>query len=183
MGAADLIEQTPEGCSSPACAARRSFETTISMSRSSFMKNTALITRAITSATSHFVPEFEEGRFLILAGRRWQILDIDHERKSITVRPSPGGRVPGFHGDQGVDIHPRVREVMKALLTRAGFAGLPRHESARDAAPSSVDRSRFGLAHKRLPSGWSRRDLVHLDWLSYPANAFRLSESSSADSR
>jgi ATP-dependent helicase Lhr and Lhr-like helicase len=63
-----------------------------------------------------FVPEFEEDRFLILAGRRWQILDIDHDRKTITVRPSPGGRVPGFHSTSGRDIHPRVREVMKALL-------------------------------------------------------------------
>ena len=66
-----------------------------------------------------FVPEFQEGKFLILAGRRWQILDIDHERKAITVQPSPGGRVPGFHSDPGQDIHPRVREMMKALLERA----------------------------------------------------------------
>ena len=62
-----------------------------------------------------FVPEFEEDRFLILAGRRWQILDIDHDRKAITVEPSPGGRVPVFTPDRADDIHPRVREVMKAF--------------------------------------------------------------------
>ena len=70
-----------------------------------------------------FVVEFEEGKFLILAGRRWLILDIDHERKAIAVRPSPGGRVPHFHLQQGQDIRPRVREMMKALLERPDVPG------------------------------------------------------------
>jgi Helicase conserved C-terminal domain len=69
-----------------------------------------------------FVPEFQEGKFLILAGRRWQILHIDHERMAITVQPSPGRRVPGFHGERGQDIHPRVRQAMKDLLKRADLA-------------------------------------------------------------
>ena len=66
-----------------------------------------------------FVPEFQEGKFLIFAGRRSQILHIDHERMAITVQPSPGGRVPGFHSERGQDIHPRVRQAMRALLERA----------------------------------------------------------------
>jgi ATP-dependent Lhr-like helicase len=63
-----------------------------------------------------YVPELEEEHFLILAGRRWQILDIDHERKTISVKPSPGGRAPDFHSRQGIEIHPRVRAAMKSLL-------------------------------------------------------------------
>jgi ATP-dependent helicase Lhr and Lhr-like helicase len=64
-------------------------------------------------------PAFEAGQFLILAGRRWKVIDVDHERKVLTVEPSPGGRIPFFSPDVGNDIHPRVRERMRALLERA----------------------------------------------------------------
>lgn len=54
--------------------------------------------------------------FLILAGRRWRILDIDEQRKDILVEPAKGGRLPYFRSEGGADIHPHVRATMRQVL-------------------------------------------------------------------
>jgi ATP-dependent Lhr-like helicase len=54
--------------------------------------------------------------FLILAGRRWKVVDVDQRRLEILVEPSKGGRLPFFFGGAGADIHPRVRAQMKDTL-------------------------------------------------------------------
>jgi ATP-dependent Lhr-like helicase len=54
--------------------------------------------------------------FLILAGRRWKVVDVDPRRLEILVEPSKGGRLPFFFGGAGADIHPRVRAQMKDSL-------------------------------------------------------------------
>jgi ATP-dependent helicase Lhr and Lhr-like helicase len=123
MGAADLIEQAPDGLINTGLRGEK-----ILRNHDFYVAFIVHEEYRVSHAGHHvgniaFLPEHEEGKFLILAGRRWQIFDIDHERKSITVRPSPGGRVPGFHGDRGVDIHPRVREMMKTLLTQPDLPG------------------------------------------------------------
>jgi ATP-dependent helicase Lhr and Lhr-like helicase len=116
MGAADLIEQTPDGLLNTGILGEK-----IVGHHDFYVAFIVHEEYRVNHANHHigniaFDPGFEEERFLILAGRRWQIMDIDHDRKTIAVRPSPGGRVPGFHSAQARDIHPRVREVMKALL-------------------------------------------------------------------
>jgi ATP-dependent Lhr-like helicase len=63
-------------------------------------------------------PDLGVDGYLILAGRRWKILQVDQGRKEILVEPSPGGRPPVFSGLAGHDIHPRVRETMRSLLSR-----------------------------------------------------------------
>jgi ATP-dependent helicase Lhr and Lhr-like helicase len=116
MGTADLIEQTPEGL---LITGLRGEEIVI---RHDFYVAFIVYEEYRVSHAGHhvgnisFAPEFEEDQFLILAGRRWRILDIDHDRRTIAVEPAPGGRVPGFRSATGRDIHPRVRQVMKALL-------------------------------------------------------------------
>ena len=183
MGAADLIEQTPEGLLITGLRGEK-----IVRSHDFYVAFIVHEEYRVNHAGHHigniaFVPEFEEGKFLILAGRRWQILDIDHERKAITVQPSPGGRVPGFHSERGQDIHPRVREMMKALLKRADLADVPRHESTRNAAPSSVDRPGFGVTHEPI----SFRTVPTRSGSPGPGLVFRerfpVSENPSADSR
>ncbi len=61
-------------------------------------------------------PLLQENPFIILAGRRWKVLDVDHDRRSILVEPSPGGRRPSFLPSHSGEIHTRVREMMRALL-------------------------------------------------------------------
>ena len=62
------------------------------------------------------VPDLETENFLILAGRRWKILQFDFKRKEILVEPSKGGRLPKFFSTPGPDIHPKVRKKMKEIL-------------------------------------------------------------------
>ena len=63
-------------------------------------------------------PEFKVDGFLILAGRRWRILDLDHERKAIAVQPFAPAECLGLSLTVG-RIHPRVRQMMKSLLEGA----------------------------------------------------------------
>ncbi len=72
--------------------------------------------RHVGNVTS--APDIGVDGYIILAGRRWKILQVDPDRMEILVEPSPGGRTPAFSGRSGSDIHPRVREMMRSLLFR-----------------------------------------------------------------
>jgi len=54
--------------------------------------------------------------YLILAGRRWKIIEVDPEKREILVEPAQGGRLPFFSGKASADIHPHVRAEMLAAL-------------------------------------------------------------------
>ena len=118
MGSADLIEQTPEGLLIAGLLGEK-----IVRSHDFYVAFTVHEEYRVSHGGHHVgniavSPEFKVDGFLILAGRRWRILDLDHERKAITVQPSPAGRVPLFEPDGGQEIHPRVRQMMKSLLER-----------------------------------------------------------------
>jgi ATP-dependent Lhr-like helicase len=42
---------------------------------------------------------FTPGEMLMLAGRRWRIVEVDSERRELSVRPARGGNPPVFGGD------------------------------------------------------------------------------------
>ena len=52
--------------------------------------------------------------FLIFAGRRWRIVDVNEERHEVDLEPAPGG-VPPIFGGSGAMIHDRVREEMRRV--------------------------------------------------------------------
>jgi ATP-dependent Lhr-like helicase len=52
---------------------------------------------------------------IIFAGRRWHVIDIDAETKTISVRPDPGGAPPMFEAG-GSMVHDRVRQEMRSIL-------------------------------------------------------------------
>ena len=119
MGSADLIEQTPEGLLIAGLLGEK-----IVRGHDFYVAFTVHEEYRVSHGGHHVgniavSPEFKVDGFLILAGRRWRILDLDHERKAIAVQPSPAGRVPRFEPDGGQEIHPRVRQMMKSLLERA----------------------------------------------------------------
>ncbi|TAJ44293.1 DEAD/DEAH box helicase [Methanofollis fontis] len=58
----------------------------------------------------------ENQEYLILAGRRWEVLMVDLDRKEMSVQPSKGGKVPYFPGKGATDIHPMVHQKMHAML-------------------------------------------------------------------
>jgi ATP-dependent Lhr-like helicase len=58
----------------------------------------------------------ESDQYLILAGRRWKIIQVYLNNKEILVEPAAGGRLPSFEGGIGADMHARVREKMREVL-------------------------------------------------------------------
>jgi len=63
-----------------------------------------------------YTPGLEERKYLILAGKRWEIESIDFQKKEILVIPSRAAKVPKFKGASFSDIHPRIREKMRDIL-------------------------------------------------------------------
>ena len=55
------------------------------------------------------------GLYVIFGGRRWEVLEVDQERKTVDLKPAQGGRLPAFEGGRGAPVHERVRKEMLAL--------------------------------------------------------------------
>jgi ATP-dependent Lhr-like helicase len=60
------------------------------------------------------LPQIDDN--FLLAGRRWQAVQIDDNQKQITVRPASGRKALKFLGEGG-EIHRRIRQEMKKVLT------------------------------------------------------------------
>jgi ATP-dependent helicase Lhr and Lhr-like helicase len=56
-----------------------------------------------------------EGSFLIFAGRRWRVINVDEKSHVIDVAPAAGGRVPIFDSGSRGNVHDRVRREMFAV--------------------------------------------------------------------
>ena len=99
MGTADLIEQTPEGLLITGLLGEK-----IVGHHDFYIAFIVHEEYRVTHAGHHignvaFVAEIEEEKFLILAGRRWQILDIDHDRKRSPSSPHQAVACPTFAPD------------------------------------------------------------------------------------
>lgn len=63
------------------------------------------------SATSMLTPE----QYIIFAGRRWQVEDIDSDAKVVRVTPAAGGTPPSFDGMGGEEISDKLVEEMRIV--------------------------------------------------------------------
>ena len=54
------------------------------------------------------------GQLIIFAGKRWEVLGINSDKKIITLKRSTGGRPPKFGGD-GQSVHDMVRQEMRRV--------------------------------------------------------------------
>ena len=95
-----LLEQAPDGTLLPGPAGERLLESrdifAVFMSPEEY-KVVAEGGRAIgqVPGTNPFSP----GQMLILAGRRWRVIEVNGQRRELTVRPAHGGVPPSFGGD------------------------------------------------------------------------------------
>ena len=55
------------------------------------------------------------GDALIFAGRRWRIIDIDHDKLRVELVGASAGKLPKM-GGSGMPVHDRIREEMRAVL-------------------------------------------------------------------
>lgn len=116
MKEADLIEQTPEnliilGLKGEEVVKSIDFYAVFQTSTDLDVINNG---RRIGSIAH--TPGLEGRKYLILAGKRWEILNVDYKKKEVLVNPSRGAKVPKFYGSALPDIHPKIVEKMKEIL-------------------------------------------------------------------
>lgn len=90
-----------------------------------------LITRGRTIGSIPITSPLSPGMALIFAGRRWRVLGVDEERRTIELEPARGGRPPRFVGG-GPLVDDRVRREMLSVY-------------ASDDAPSYLDQAATAL--------------------------------------
>jgi len=56
---------------------------------------------------------------MILAGRRWKVIDVDERQEVVYVVPASGSKSAPFGGGKGV-LHPRIVEEMRTVLASSG---------------------------------------------------------------
>lgn len=99
---------------------------------------------------------YKKDDHLLFAGRRWRIVEADHDRLELHVVPARGWKRPRFGGGIG-DVHPRVRQKTRQILAEGGtFAYLDLGaqsllNDARHAASTSqlLDRALVPLGPRR----------------------------------
>lgn len=109
-----------------------------------------LMTAGTNLGTLPIVSPITEGSFLIFAGRRWRVVDVDQEKRVIDLTPAGGGRVPIFDSGPRGAVHDRVRREMLATYTTddvpryldAGASDLL-HEGRENFARYALDRTAF----------------------------------------
>ncbi len=105
--------------------------------------------RLIGLVSAEHVPQ--PGDHILLAARRWQVLEVDNQREEIVVQPAGGRRLPRFPCSRKVYIDPRIRQKMKEVLLS-------------DAMPAYVDTTaRRLLSEARqvaIQAGLNRSDLI-----------------------
>lgn len=58
---------------------------------------------------------YQAGNYMLLGGRRWEIIDVDEQQMKITVRSARGKKLVQWHGIGGY-VHRKIREVMRHIL-------------------------------------------------------------------
>ncbi|MFK5915341.1 MAG: DEAD/DEAH box helicase [Woeseiaceae bacterium] len=89
------------------------------------------------------------GEHIIFAGQRWEVLDVDPEKKFISLKHAKGGVPPKFDGG-GLSIHDMVRKEMRSIYLNKS---VPPYldEKARDLFNEAMDSfESLGLEHNNF---------------------------------
>ena len=116
LGAKDLIEQTPEGDLILGIAGERIVRSKDFYSAFASSEDMQVYFGGRLIGQVSAPPGIGGDGYLILAGRRWKVIEVDASKREILVEPAKGGRLPYFTGTSGADIHPKVRAEMLAQL-------------------------------------------------------------------
>jgi len=116
MGSADLIEQDERDVLILGLEGERIVNNFEFYSAFTTPKEFSVVHKGGKIGSIQSAPDLETREFLILAGRRWEILSIDFKRCEIFVEPSKGGKVPKYFGSGGAEIYPRIREKMREIV-------------------------------------------------------------------
>ena len=116
MGAADLVEQSPEGPLILGLVGERIVRTFDFYSAFMAAEEYGVLHNGRTIGSVSAMSGLDADTYLVLAGRRWRILEVWEKDKEILVEPASGARLPNFEGGLGADIHAAVRAKMRDVL-------------------------------------------------------------------
>jgi ATP-dependent Lhr-like helicase len=109
MAQQTLIEQAPDGtlmCGSTGERLSSNYDFySVFVTQEEF----ALIAKGKTLGTLSVVNVLGPDDYVIFAGRRWKVCEVDDRGKRIMVEPAPSGRVPKFEGE-AAPIHDRLAQ-------------------------------------------------------------------------
>jgi ATP-dependent Lhr-like helicase len=162
LGRADLVEQTPEGDLILGLVGERIVRSVDFYSAFVTPEEYKVVCSGHSIGTVTMDPGMAADGFLILAGRRWRIVELDSDRQEILVEPAKGGRLPYFQGSGGGDVHPRVREKMREVL---GAATLPSYLNPK--AAEILHQARATSKELGLPGEVFVRDGVDTWWFTW----------------
>jgi ATP-dependent Lhr-like helicase len=102
------------------------------------------------------------GQFMVLAGRRWRVLEVDVSRKEILVAPASGGNPPRFAGDPRPPSDAVVAE-MRQVYEAVDVPPFLDEQAINLLADARTTFDRLGLRHSRV----TRHDgqLLLFPWL------------------
>ena len=107
----------------------------------------------------------EDTRFILLAGKRWKVLSVDHDRLEVIVEKAKAGKAPKFGGSANQNIHEKVRTKMFEILSQTG---MPKYldQSAKKMLASARIRARdIGF----LENSFIQED-NHLTWFTWTSS-------------
>ncbi len=115
LGAADLIDQTPQGEIILGLKGERIVRSLDFYAAFKTPEEFTVLYEGRRIGSVGLPPSSSIDQFLILAGRRWRVLEVNLERHLILVTLAQGGSLPRWEGELP-DIHPRIRQEMRRVL-------------------------------------------------------------------
>lgn len=105
--------------------------------------------RAIGTLVKGRIPQI--GEHFLFAGRRWQVLSIDHERAEVLVRQSSGRKTPAFLSGP-MEIAPEIRHKMREILRQTTVPGYIDSTSAELLTQARTEAAVSGVLERDLIS-------------------------------
>lgn len=91
----------------------------------------------------------QPGEFLIFAGRWWEVCEVHEKSKTISVRPSRGGKAPRFWGSGGL-VHDDVRAEMLNILSGTYLPRYLNRGAQQLLAEGRATFARYGLISQKI---------------------------------
>ncbi len=158
-----LLEQAPDGTLLPGAAGEKLLESrdifAVFMSPEEY-KVVAEGGRAIgqVPGTNPFSP----GQMLVLAGRRWRVIEVNGERRELTVRPAKGGTPPIFGGDPRPPADGVVRE-MRRFWDDLAIPAYLDTAAKQLVVEARTTYDRLGLRHSSV--AWHEGQILLFPWI------------------
>lgn len=109
-----LVEQAPDGTLMLGAIGERLTDNYDFYSVFVTFDESTIVTDTKTLGTLSVTNALAPDDFLIFAGQRWKVREVDDRAKRILVEPAPAGRVPKFEGE-AAPLHDRLVEEMRSV--------------------------------------------------------------------